>query len=132
MGRTQAGVGSRVALTLSVSSFVLVATVAATPASPFAPVLPAAPSGPFRWLAELVRMDRLQASQLVVVGVVAVALASISFVLVLVECRRGTIPPKTVIGLAIAYHVALLFLPLLFSRDVYSYAYYGQERARRR
>jgi hypothetical protein len=62
----------------------------------------------------------------VVVGVVAVALASIAFVLVLVECRRGTIPPKTVIGLAIAYHVALLFLPLLFSRDVYSYAYYGR------
>jgi len=126
MGRTQAGVGSRVALTLSVASFVLVATVAAMPASPFAPVLPAAPSGPFRWLAELVRMDRLQASQLVVVGVVAVALASIAFVLVLAECRRGTIPPKTVIGLAIAYHVALLFLPLLFSRDVYSYAYYGR------
>lgn len=126
MGRTQAGVGARVALTLSVASFVLVATVAATPSSPFAPVLPAAPSGPFRWLADLVRVDRLQGSQLVAVGVVGVALASIALALVLVECRRGTIPPKTVIGLAIAYHVALLFLPLLFSRDVYSYAYYGR------
>jgi hypothetical protein len=126
MDRTQAGVGSRVALALSIVSFVLVATVAATPLSPFAPVLPAAPSGPFRWLAELVRMDRLQGSQLVAVGVVGVVLAAVAFVLVLVECRRGTISPRTVIGLAVAYHVALLFLPLLFSRDVYSYAYYGR------
>lgn len=126
MGRTQAGVGSRVALTLSVASFVLVATVAATPSSPFAPVLPAAPSGPFRWFAELVRMDRLQSSRLVAVGVVGVAFAAIAFVLVLVECRRGTIPPRTLIAIAIAYHIALLFLPVLFSRDVYSYAYYGR------
>jgi hypothetical protein len=126
MGRTQAGFGSRVALTLSVASFVLAATVAATPLSPFAPVLPAAPSGPFRWFAELVRMDRLQGGQLVAVGVVGVACAAIAFVLVLMECRRGTISPRTVIGIAIAYHVALLFLPLLFSRDVYSYAYYGK------
>ena len=126
MGRTQAGIGSRVALTLSVASFVLVATVAATPFSPFAPVLPAAPSGPFRWLAELVSLDRLRGSQLVAVGVVSVAFAAIAFVLVLMECRWGTISPRTVIGIAIAYHVALLFLPLLFSRDVYSYAYYGK------
>ena len=54
MGRTQAGVGSRVALALSIVSFVLVATVASTPFSPFTPILPASPSGPFRWLSDLV------------------------------------------------------------------------------
>ncbi len=28
--------------------------------------------------------------------------------------------------LAVAYHVAVFLLPLLFSRDVYSYAFYGR------
>ena len=126
MDRSPRGVGSRVALALSVASFVLVATVAATPVSPFTPVLPAWPSGPFRWLSDLVGMDGLGGNARVAVGVVAVAFAAVAFVLVLLECRRGSISPRTVIGLAIVYHVALLLLPLMFSRDVYSYAYYGR------
>jgi alpha-1,6-mannosyltransferase len=126
MGRSQAGVGSRVALALSVASFVLVAIVASTPGSPFTPVLPSAPGGPFRWLSDLVGLDGVHGNALASVGVVAVAFAAVAFVLVVLECRRGTISPRTVIGLAVGYHVALLFLPLLFSRDVYSYAYYGR------
>jgi hypothetical protein len=126
MGRTQAGVGSRVALALSVASFAFVSIVAATPGSPFTPVLPSEPGGPFRWLSDLLGMDGVHGSALAAVGVMAVAFAAVAFVLVVVECRRGTISPRTVIGLAIAYHVALLFVPLLFSRDVYSYAYYGK------
>jgi alpha-1,6-mannosyltransferase len=115
-----------VALALSVASFVLVAIVAATPGSPFTPVLPSEPGGPFRWLSELVGLDGMHGSALAAVGVVAVVFAAVAFVLVVLECRRGTISPRAVIGLAVAYHVALLFLPLLFSRDVYSYAYYGK------
>ncbi|HET8526108.1 MAG TPA: glycosyltransferase 87 family protein, partial [Actinomycetota bacterium] len=126
MGRTQAGVGSRVALSLSVASFVFVAIVAATPGSPFTPVLPSEPGGPFRWLSDLLGLDGVHGSALAAVGVMAVAFAAVAFVLVVLECRRGTISPRTVIWLAVAYHVALLFLPLLFSRDVYSYAYYGK------
>ena len=126
MGRSQAGVGSRVALVLSVASFVFVAIVASTPGSPFTPVLPSAPGGPFRWLSDLVGLDGVHGSALAAVGVVAVAFAAVAFVLVVLECRRGSISPRTVIGLAVAYHIALLFLPLLFSRDVYSYVYYGK------
>src|SRR5262245_40760246 len=126
MDRSPNGVGSRVALALSVASFVLVATVAATPLSPFTPVLPARPSGPFRWLSDLVGLDGLGGNQRVAVGVVAVAFAAVAFVLVLLGCRRGSISPRTVIWLAVAYHVALLILPLMFSRDVYSYAFYGR------
>jgi alpha-1,6-mannosyltransferase len=126
MGGTEAGVGSRVALALSIVSFVLVATVAATPFSPFTPLLPASPSGPFRWLSDVVGLDGVGGSVLVAIGVVAVVFAAVAFVLVLLGCRRGSISPRTVIGMAIAYHVALLLLPLLFSRDVYSYAYYGR------
>jgi alpha-1,6-mannosyltransferase len=55
-----------------------------------------------------------------------VSFASLTFLLVLRECRRGTISPRTAIGLAVAFHIAVLLLPLLFSRDVYSYAYYGK------
>src|SRR5262245_17632148 len=126
MGRTQAGVGSRVALALSVGSFVFVSILAATPGSPFTPVLPSEPGGPFRWLSDLLGLGGVNGSALAAVGVMAVAFAAVGFVLVVLECRRGTISPRTVIGLAVAYHVALLFLPLLFSRDVYSYAYYGK------
>jgi hypothetical protein len=117
-----------VALGASVVSFLFVATVAAAPGSPLTPVLPssAEASGPFRWLAELVRLDAVHGNALAAVGVVAVSLAAAAFALVLREAWRGNVAPGTVIGLAVAYHVALLFLPLLFSRDVYSYAYYGK------
>ena len=117
-----------VALASSVASFLFVATVAATPGSPFVPVLPdaARSAGPFRWLAELVGLDAVHGSALAAVGVVAAASAAAAFLLLLRETLRGTVRVRTVLGLAVAYHVALLFLPLLFSRDVYSYAYYGR------
>ena len=117
---------SRLAIGVSVVSFVFVALVAATPGSPFSPVLPSSPGGPVTALAELVGLDALHGSAIAAVGVVAVALAAAAFVFVLFECWRGSIAVRTVIGLAIAYHLVLLFLPLLFSRDVYSYAYYGK------
>lgn len=117
-----------VALGGSIASVLFVALVAATPGSPFSPLLPpdARPSGPFRWLAELVCLDRVHGSALAAVGVIAVALAAGAFLLVLREAWRGTISARTVLALAVAYHVVVLLLPLLFSRDVYSYAYYGR------
>jgi hypothetical protein len=116
------------ALGASISSFLLVAAVAAVPGSPFTPVLPASAraNGPFRWLAGLVGLDAVHGDALAAVGVVAVVLAAGAFALVLREAWRENLAPGAVIGLAVAYHVALLFLPLLFSRDVYSYAYYGK------
>jgi hypothetical protein len=115
-----------VALAASVGSFLFVAVVAATPGSPFTPVLASRPAGPFRWIAGLLRLDAIHGNALAAVGIVAVAVAAGSFLLVVRECRRGSIPARTVLTLAVAYHVALLFLPLLFSRDVYSYASYGE------
>lgn len=118
----------RIALGASIASVLLVALVAATPGSPFSPVLPpgSEPSGPLRWLAETIGLDRVHGSALAAVGVVAVALAALAFLLVLREAWRGAIPVRTVVLLAIAYHVVVLFLPLLFSRDVYSYGAYGR------
>ncbi len=116
----------RFALGASIVSMALVALIAATPGSPFTPVLHAPPSGPIRWVAGLLGLDAVHGSALAVVGVVAVVLAAGGFLLVLRACWWGEIAPRTVIVLTVAYHVVLLFLPLLFSRDVYSYAYYGR------
>jgi hypothetical protein len=110
----------------SIASFAFVALVAATPGSPFTPVLPAPSSGPVRWLAELVGLDQLHGSALATVGLVTVVFAAGAFLLVLFGCWRGEIAPRSVLVLAVAYHIVLLFLPLLFSRDVYSYAYHGR------
>ena len=116
------------ALWLSATSVVAVALVAATPGSPFQPILPtgAEPAGPFRWLAELVGLDALQTNALAAAGVLAVSFAAVAFLLVLREAWRGTVTLGTVVWLAVAYHAVVLLLPLLFSRDVYSYAYYGR------
>jgi len=124
----QASTTRNAAIAGSIASVALVAIVASVPRSPFQPVLPdsAGPSGPFRWLAGLTGLDALHGSALVVASVLTVALAAAAFLAVLREAWRGTVSPGTVIGLAVAYHVVVLFLPLLFSRDVYSYAYYGR------
>jgi alpha-1,6-mannosyltransferase len=112
----------------SVVSVIFVALVAATPGSPFLPVQPAGaqPSGPLRSLAGLVGLDSLHGNALAAAGVVSVAMAAVAFLFVLREAWRGTISLRAVIVLAVVYHVLLLALPLLFSRDVYSYAYYGR------
>lgn len=126
-GRAAAGsTRARIALGASIVSFVFVALVASVPGSPFTPVLPSAPSGPFTWLAGLIRLDEVHGDALAAVGVVAAVGAVIAFLLVVLAARRGWLSPRIAIVLAITYHVALLFLPLMFSRDVYSYAYYGK------
>jgi hypothetical protein len=89
-------------------------------------VLPSEPGGPFRWLAELIGLDGVHGSALAVVGLVAVALAAAAFLFVLREAWRGGVSPRAVLWLSIAYLAGVLLLPLLFSRDVYSYAYYGR------
>lgn len=113
---------------LWVGSVVLVSLVAATPGSPFSPKLPpgAGPSGPLRWLAELLGLDGLAPSALAAVGVAAVALAAGAFALVLRAAWRGGLSARAVVGLALAGHALVLTLPLLFSRDVYSYAIQGR------
>jgi alpha-1,6-mannosyltransferase len=105
-----------------------VTIVAATPRSPFFAILPAhtEPSGPFRWIADLVGLDRLSDTGLMIVGLLATTSAAIGFLLVLREAWSGRISMRTVVILTVVYHVVVLMLPLLFSRDVYSYGYYGR------
>jgi hypothetical protein len=105
-----------------------VALVSATPRSPFHPVLPQnyEPGGPLRWISDLVGIGRLSTTGLMVVGLLATITAAVGFVLVLREAWHGRLSMRTAVILAVAFHLAVLMLPLLFSRDVYSYAYYGR------
>ncbi|HEX9124651.1 MAG TPA: glycosyltransferase 87 family protein [Actinomycetota bacterium] len=128
MQRTTSSTSRTVALAGSVTSVAIVAIVASTPHSPFQPVLPASAEGfgPFRWAAGSVGLDRLGPNALAGVGLFSMAFAATSFLLILREAWRGTVRARTLLWLAVAYHLVLFLLPLLFSRDVYSYASYGR------
>ncbi|MEX0755554.1 MAG: hypothetical protein WD739_06695 [Actinomycetota bacterium] len=110
------------------AGFLLVALVASVPGSPLQPPLPpgAGPSGPFAWLARVVGLDGVRGGWLVAVSVVAVLAATGTFLVALRDAWRGRIAVRTVVVVAVLFHVAVLTLPLLASRDVYSYAMYGR------
>ena len=116
---------------LAIAGFLIgltaMATAASVPGSPFHPFLPpgVGPQGPFAWLARALGLDGLHGSALVPVGVVAVLFATGGFLLMLREAWRGAVSLRTVVILAVAANVIVLTLPLLFSRDVYSYIAYG-------
>lgn len=111
-----------------VVGFCLVALVASVPGSPLQPPLPpgAGPSGPFRWLADLVGLDGVRGGYLVAASLIAVLIATGTFLWALRDAWRGRVVMRAVVVLAIVFHIAVLTLPLLASRDVYSYAMYGR------
>ena len=117
----------RRAVTASIATFGAVALVAATPRSPFHPVLPESQgNGPFGVFAHLLFLDRLPHGALIGIGFIAMIAAGVAFLLVLWAAERGDVSTRTVVTLAVAYHVVVLLLPLLLSRDVFSYAFYGR------
>jgi alpha-1,6-mannosyltransferase len=115
------------AIGAAAGGFLAEALVAAVPGSPLQPVL--APGGegggPLVWLADLVGLDRL-GSALPVASVLAVAAAMAGFLVLLRAAWRGRIPIRVVLGLTVVFHLAIVLLPLLVSRDVYSYIAHGQ------
>ena len=118
---------ARRALTASIGSFIAVALIAATRGSPYHPVLPETQgNGPIGLLAQLLFLDELPHGFLIVIGFVAMIAAGLAFLLVLWVAERGEITTRTVVTLAVVYHAVILLLPLLLSRDVFSYAFYGR------
>ena len=116
------------AIVVSIVGFAVCATFAASPGSPFQPVLPrgAEPSGPFTWLARTLGFDALAGNWLIAAGVASTLLAVVGFLLILRASSAGTISLRAVVVMAVVFHLAILLLPLLFSRDVYSYSFYGR------
>jgi hypothetical protein len=117
--------------TLAIAGFVIAAVatalVASVPGSPLHPVLPPGvePGGPLRWVAGLVGLGDLRGPALVAASVAAVIASAAAFVWVVYEAWRGTISLRTTVILAVAAHAIVITLPLLVSRDVYSYIAYG-------
>jgi alpha-1,6-mannosyltransferase len=104
------------------------AVFGAAHASPFQPELAPGgdPSGPVAWLARGFGLTRLPDTSVVFLGVAVVVVAAVAFVRLLREAIAGNVPARRVVWLVVGAHVVLLFLPLLYSRDVYSYAMYGR------
>ena len=63
---------------------------------------------------------------LIAVAAAGVVAALVGFLLVLRAAWAGRLSLRTALWLAVAAHVTVLFLPLLYSRDVYSYTLYGR------
>jgi hypothetical protein len=118
----------RLALGGSAASIVIVAVVAAAPGSSLQPVLPAGagPGGPFTWLARSVGLGSVHGSASAAIAAIAMAFAAVAFLFVLREAWHGRASVRAVVILAVVAHVVVLTLPLLVSRDVYSYAAYGR------
>jgi len=102
--------------------------VAAAPGSPYQPLLTARgqPRGVLRDVAVWLHLDRIPGDPILAVGVAAMLLATAAFLYLLRETYRGHVSVRLVAVLVVAAHALLLLVPLLFSRDVYSYAYYGR------
>ena len=71
-------------------------------------------------------LSHLGDAGLMLVGLLATTSAAVGFLLILREAWNRRISLRTRVLLAIGFHLLVLMLPLLFSRDVYSYAYYGR------
>jgi hypothetical protein len=115
------------AVAAAVAGFVVEAVVAAVPGSPLQPILApgAEPGGPFVWIAETLGLDRL-GTALPVASVLGVAAGTVGFLVLLRAAWRGEIAMRLALGLSVAFHLAVVLLPLLISRDVYSYIAHGQ------
>ena len=115
------------AVAAAVAGFLAEAVVAAVPGSSLQPILaPGAESGgPFVWIAETIGLDRL-GSALPVASVLGIAAGTVGFLVLLRAAWRGEITMRLALGLSVAFHLAIVLLPLLISRDVYSYIAHGQ------
>jgi alpha-1,6-mannosyltransferase len=96
--------------------------------SPFQPELPrgGTPAGPLAWLASGFGLNRMPDILAVFLGVAVVVVAAVAFVGLFRQAIAGNVPARHVLWLALGAHVLLLFMPLVYSRDVYSYAMYGR------
>jgi hypothetical protein len=120
--------GSRFALILATTGIVAMAVVAAAPGSPYQPRLTARgqPHGILRDVAVWLHLDRIPGDPILAVGVLAMVVATVAFLLLLRAAFRGEVSVRAVAVVVIGAHALLVLVPLLFSRDVYSYAFYGR------
>jgi alpha-1,6-mannosyltransferase len=116
------------ALALAAAGLFAMAVIGAAPGSPYQPLLTPAgrPRGPLTGLATWLGLDKIPGDPIVAVGALASIFAVIGFLVLLRAAFHGRVGVRPVLALVVGAHALLLELPLLFSRDVYSYAFYGR------
>jgi len=116
------------ALALAAAGLFAMAVVGAAPGSPYQPLLTlhGQPHGPLTDLAVRLGLAGIPGNPILAVGVAASILAVGGFLLLLRAAFHGRVGVAPVAALVVAAHGLLFGLPLLFSRDVYSYAFYGR------
>ncbi len=111
-----------------VAAALAIAVVAGLRAGPFSPpeVRGGGPAAPLEGLSRGLGLEGLGPNAAELLGIGIMAFAVLGFLYALREAWRGHLSLRLVLGLGIAFQVATLALPLLLSRDVYSYAMYGR------
>jgi glycosyl transferase family 87 len=104
------------------------AIVGAAPGSPYQPALmpEGAPTGPLARLAVALGLGELHGTPSIVLSTVVALAATAAFLVLLRAAFRGRLGVGHVVAVVLVGHLLVLFVPLLFSRDAYSYAYYGR------
>ena len=121
---------ARVAVATWLAGVAAMALVGSAPGSPLQPPLPAgdAGAGPLAALMRAAFGGRIASDDpaSVVASVLAIALVVVGFGLVARVAWRGDLSLRATLVLAGIGCVVVLGMPLLYSRDVYSYALYGR------
>jgi alpha-1,6-mannosyltransferase len=104
------------------------AVIGAAPGSPYQPVLTpnGRPKGPLKDLAVELGLARWSGNGWIALSTLVVVLAVAATLWLAREAFRGRVGVVAVAFVVLVGHVAVLFVPLLYSRDVYSYAFYGR------
>lgn len=109
-----------------VAAFVLACLVAAAPSSPYTPLLSRGAWNPLGGLSRAVGLGSLSQDPLAWVGIIVMLLAVGAFLWAAMEAWEGRIGVRTAAVLGVLFTLAMLVVPLLFSRDVYSYTFEGR------
>src|SRR5918999_3258507 len=115
------------AIAAALLGILAVALVASPPSSSSQPLAPGGYGpGPLGGLSRLVGLNNLSRDPLAGVGIVCMVAATAAFCWALLEAWRGRISLRTALLVGLALQALAVAVPLLFSRDVYSYAIYGR------
>jgi alpha-1,6-mannosyltransferase len=114
--------------TWAIAGVAAMAVMGAARGSPYQPVLTprGQPRGPLHAVAAAVGLDGLHGAPLIALSTAIAVAAMGAFLLLLREAFRGRVPLRWIVAVVLIGHLLVAFTPLLFSRDAYSYAYYGR------
>ena len=126
--RSRPALSADLAVAWSIAAVAAVAVLAGMDPSPFSPpLLPGdEPVAPLTGLAHGFGLGGLSSHGAAILGLLLMAFAVGGFLFGLWEAWRGRLSVRVVLGLGIAFQVVAVALPLLLSRDAYSYAMYGR------